>query len=91
MRMVALKKIYYPKGGGGKDILPGEEFDTLSDRDAHALTKVRLAKTAEQSTYRTASQTAERPKAAPVPVVNVTDDMPNKRVYKRRDMTAEGE
>lgn len=46
MKLVALKRVYYPRGRGGREYQPGEVFDALSERDAKALTLVRAAKVA---------------------------------------------
>lgn len=96
-KMVTLKRLRYPRGGtDGKDYAPGDEFETLSDRDTKALSLLRLAKVAEptvplpvkrgpgrpsKSSYQTADVKAEEPEPQVEP--------PYVRRYGRRDMTAE--
>jgi len=46
MKLIAMKKLYYPRGPGGRDYQAGEEFEA-SERDAKALTLVRAARAAE--------------------------------------------
>lgn len=90
-RMIALKRIYYPKGTGtGREIAVGEEFDALSDRDADRLLKVRYAKLADDAPT-DKSQPLELPRlseaksaAASKPAPDLPT--PSKRMYQRRDM-----
>lgn len=96
-RLVALKRVRYPRGPDGKEYAPGEEFETAGnyeERDTKVLVIKGEAKPAEgQYQTRAMSADPERPKTQAVnevPVVNVTDEpTPAKRVYRRRDMTAE--
>jgi hypothetical protein len=89
--MIAMKRIYYPKGtGSGRDIAVGEEFDALSDRDADRLLKVRYAKFADDAP-KDKSQPLELPRlaeaktaAADKPAADLPT--PSKRTYQRRDM-----
>lgn len=60
MRLVALKRLRYPRGVGGREYSPGEAFETVSDRDAHALKLVKAARDAE------AAPVSAQPAAAPV-------------------------
>lgn len=43
-RMIALKKLRYPNGAGGKEYMPGDQFETLSERDTKALSLVQVAR-----------------------------------------------
>lgn len=43
-KLVALKRLRYPRGVGGKEYTPGDEFTPLSERDAKAFLLVRAAK-----------------------------------------------
>lgn len=99
MRLVALKRVRYPRGPNAREYKPGEEFDTLSDRDAKALTLVGVAKSAP-----VAPAPLDMPKPEPTfglygtaavsPDESETHDRPRRgrsRRYARRDLTPEDE
>lgn len=71
--MIAVKAMRY----GGKSLLPGDEFEPKSERDARILRAIGKAKDAEP-------ESAKPESAAP-------DERSNKkRAYHRKDMKAEG-
>jgi hypothetical protein len=48
LKLVALRRLRYPRGIGGKEYEAGDTFDALSDRDAKALTLIRAARDADE-------------------------------------------
>lgn len=59
VKLVALKRLRYPRGPSGKEYVAGETFEALSEKDAHTLKLVRIA--TEPKDY------VEPPKAEPRP------------------------
>lgn len=96
-KLVALKRIRYPRGVGGQDRNPGDEFEALSDRDAKALTLIRVAKVVEapRRGRPPKTETRELKAEAPEPQVTPWKDWPSEeksepvRRYRRRDMNPE--
>lgn len=42
--LIAMKRIRYPRGPDAREHSPGDEFESLSDKDTKTLTKARLAR-----------------------------------------------
>lgn len=87
MKLVALKKLRYPRGPDGVEYKEGDFFTAYSERDAKALTLVRAAKNAPDevvvvrpaaiTTAAMSTETFEKPADTP------------RRRYTRRDVRAE--
>jgi len=101
-KLVALKRLCYPRGFGGVEYNAGDKFEALSDRDAKALTLVRAARIDDGTMQEVQSQRAkpssklvtqnmqaEQPETR-LPVMT-TEDMPSepKKRYLRRDLRSE--
>ena len=95
LRLIALRRVKYPHGSAGREYAPGEGFDALSERDAKVLKAAGRAKDAPEverpklveikaPVYRTAAVTP-----APTVEPETETDVPAKRQYRRRDMSAE--
>jgi hypothetical protein len=82
-KLVALKRLTYPRGTGAKEYNPGDTFEALSDRDAKALKLVGRAKDAAPSPA-PARRTAKQP-VTPEP----EPPQPDQSIYNRRDMRPE--
>lgn len=68
--MIAVKAMRY----AGRDLMPGDEFEPQSDRDARLLRAIGKAKDAEPVDD----------------TDHDDEDAPKKRTYRRKDMKAEG-
>jgi len=80
VKMVALKKVRYPRGSReANEHEPGDTFEVLSENDAKALRLLKIARDAD-----------EKPKAAPETPKPAASEHPEARprAYKRRDVTA---
>lgn len=97
MKLVALKKLRYPRGVEGKEYNPGDEFTSLSERDTQALTLIRVAKLAEQKQAETKKPAARRapvvteemtaePPVAPTPMTTADVPTAGPKQYLRRDV-----
>ena len=73
--MIAVKAMRY----AGRDLMPGDEFEPHSDRDARLLRAIGKAKDGEVAEGE-----------APEVEDKADDDKPKKRAYRRKDMKAEG-
>lgn len=95
-KLVALKRLRYPRGPQGKEYNIGDSFDVLSDRDAKALTLIRVARAESDEpekpkpVLRTTAMRAEpvRPPAAPMTTESASEVTRSPR-YRRRDQQAE--
>lgn len=83
--LIALRTMHY----GGRLVLAGQPFTASSDQDARVLLALRRAKRAQQaSTYHAAGLNADE--VADAVAETVSDEAPRrKRIYRRRDLTAE--
>jgi len=67
-KLIALKRLRYPRGVVGVEYEPGDKFEALSDRDAKALTLVRAAQAddkPDEPSARTRARAAPAPAPAP--------------------------
>jgi hypothetical protein len=83
-KLIALKRLRYPRGPDGKEYNTGDEFDALSERDVKALTLVRAAREASDelpSLHQARGLTAE-------PAPEAESSNTQARRYSRRDMRA---
>lgn len=88
-RMVALKRVYYPSGGrGGKEYQPGEKFDVDNTKFAESLRLVGKAKIVPDDPVQTTKTETREMTASDVDVTD-TEQEPQTRRYRRRDMVAE--
>ena len=90
-KMVVLKRLRYPRGRDGRDYVPGDELETVSDRDTKALTLIRVAKVVAPQETPTLPRRGRPPKSSYLtgswnsePKTEETS-----RQYMRRDMVAE--
>lgn len=88
MKLVARKRLTYPRGPGGKEYQRGDVFEVLSERDKKALLLVRAAQEEPMPPLRVADPTPVRRTTAALRPEDGTEERP-KRTYRRRDMTAE--
>ncbi len=87
MQLIAMKKIRYPKRGpDAVEYMPGDSFQTLTDRDAKALLITRVAKEAPKPAAKKTltlkpAGPVEAPAAAPAKTLDTAAGS-----YQRRDM-----
>lgn len=99
MKLIATKRLYYPRGPGGKEYQRGETFEAVSERDKKALLLVRAATEEPVTPLRVADPQPVRrgPGRPPKPRPEAEGEIAGggggggdtARTYQRRDMTAE--
>lgn len=100
IKLVALKRLRYPRGPDGKEYNAGDPFEALCERDAKALKLVRAARDAEVATPAKAEEPTKPPLRRPaLPLVQGSlgvegnaDESPSprrRRTYHRTDMRSE--
>lgn len=75
MKLVALKRLRYPRGPSGKEYAAGDTFEALSEKDARTLKLIRVAE--EPSSKK---PKAEKPVEPPPPVEEPPASLPNPAV-----------
>ena len=89
LKLIAKKRLRYPRGPNGKEYQRGDTFEALSERDKKALVLVGAAQEGPMTPLRVAEPQPVTTRAMQPETPAPDTEAPKPRNYRRRDMTPE--